>query len=188
MRTLTKTLILGASLACSGLASAGSWSIAQPKSRFLPVLIQVNEQGAITNVSPAEELPPRVDRLLRQNLDEMISGPAKLHHQAVASQAIITVALSATKRPSGDYSAHFAYVGKAPVPAGSWFWLHLDGNRLVLASQDRLHRLRPSVWAPPTYYAINRSNQATAASQAVTYSSPLVQRTRVSHPAPRRQQ
>jgi hypothetical protein len=122
--------------ACCSAAVAGSASLNQFKPHVLPVLVQVDSHGKVTGASPAMDLSPRLARLLRENLDEMISQPAiDKHGQPVSSQFVINLALQAASRAEGEYDARFAYVSASPVPAGSWYWVHIDGHRLALASQ-----------------------------------------------------
>jgi len=98
--------------------------------------VQVSAQGKVTSASPATTLSPRLDRLLRADLDEMIRQPAVDEHgRPVSSQFVINLALQAATRAQGGYDARFAYVSASPVPAGSWYWVHIDGHRLALASQ-----------------------------------------------------
>ena len=47
--------------------------------------------------------------------------------------------LQAKANGANDYDAYFTYVSAKPIPPGSWFWLHLDGDRLALASQGSMY-------------------------------------------------
>lgn len=125
------------------LATASSTAMASTKSlnefrpKVMPVLVQVDAHGKVTDASPSTKLSPQLDRLLRQNLAEMVSKPATDRHgRPIASQVIINVALQTSPRVEGDYNASFAYVSTRPVPMGSWYWVHIDGHRLALASRD----------------------------------------------------
>ncbi len=116
-------------------------SLNQFPHRVEPVLVQVNAQGKVTEASPAYPLPPKVNRLLRANLDEMIRKPAvDQHGKPVSSQFIMNLALRTTPRAEGDYDVQFAYVSTSPVPNGSWYWVHLDGDRLALADRNVVYR------------------------------------------------
>lgn len=131
------TLVVGV----APLASASSWSLNHFKSHVLPVLVTVNSQGVVTDVSPAYPLrKPSMRRQLKAALEEMITGPATSHGKAVASQSVITLALQATPQANGKYQVKFQYVGAVPVPYnGSWFWQHIDGHRLALTNQGMLN-------------------------------------------------
>ncbi len=132
---LSTLLSLGASAALGE-----SMSLTHFTPRFMPVLVQVNAMGKVTNVSPSVELTPQLDRLLRRNLDELISGPATYKGKAIASQFVINLTLNATAQEQGNYAAQFAYLSSSPVPNGSWYWVHVDGHRLALAERGSFNR------------------------------------------------
>jgi hypothetical protein len=117
------------------VAMAASGSLNQFTPRVMPVLVQVNAQGEVTGLSPSVDLPPQVARLLRKNVDELISGPAVVRGKPIASQVVLNMALQATPQEQGNYSAQFTYVSSSPVPNGSWYWVHIDGHRLALAER-----------------------------------------------------
>jgi hypothetical protein len=81
--------------------------------------------------------------LLRTNLDELITGPAidKKGHPT-SSQFIMNVVLKTTPRDQDTYDANFAYLSTSPVPPGSWYWVHINGHRLALASRNGLNQPR----------------------------------------------
>ena len=150
----TCTLVLLGALAFGPGAAAASMSLNGFAPKVLPVLVQVDSHGKVVGVSPSVELAPRYDRLLRQTLDRMITRPANRNGHPVASQFVINLGLQASPRPDGDYDARFVYVSTSPVPAGSWFWVHVDGHRLALQSRhdlsprSRLHWRQPHGWRP----------------------------------------
>ncbi|KQX98954.1 hypothetical protein ASD22_01195 [Rhodanobacter sp. Root480] len=130
-------------LATGGAATASTQPLNEFPSAILPVLVQVDAQGRVTDASPATKLSPQLDRLLRKNLAEMVSKPATDRHgHPMASQAIINVSLQTSPRTEGDYDAIFAYISTKPVPAGSWHWVHIDGHRLALANRDHQRNRR----------------------------------------------
>jgi hypothetical protein len=138
MKRFCTLLLVGTLGAGQAALATPSMSLNQFTPRVLPVLVQVDRTGKVTDVSPSVKLSPRYDRLLRQTLDEMITQPANDHGHAVASQFVINLGLQASPRPDGKYDAHFTYVSTAPVPAGSWYWEHIDGHRLALRSRNGL--------------------------------------------------
>lgn len=144
MKRMHFLAVLGLSLIASQAAMA-SESLSDFPLRTLPVLVNVDAAGKITSASPARELPPVMERLLRTNLDEMVSGPAHWKGKAISSQCIINVALKASPRDDGKFDAGFAYLSAQPVPIGRWHWVNLDGRRLMLANDDwprRMHAPR----------------------------------------------
>lgn len=145
MKRFQTILFLGMLSVGANAAMADSQSLNSFPSRVLPVLVQVNSHGQVTDASPATELSPALNRLLRKNLDELISKPATdKHGRPMSSQFVINVALQASPRQEGDYDAQFAYVSSSPVPSGSWYWVHIDGHRLALASRNSFDRVERS--------------------------------------------
>ncbi|EIM03082.1 hypothetical protein RHOFW104T7_17065 [Rhodanobacter thiooxydans] len=140
MKSTRLSLLLGMLVAGTGAAAASSGSLNEFQPKVLPVLVQVNTHGKVTDASPAMELPPSLRRLLRQNLDEMISKPATDHGRPVSSQFIANLVLHTTPRTGGGYDAQFVYESISPVPPGSWYWVHIDGHRLALASRSSFNR------------------------------------------------
>ncbi len=104
------------------LASADSASADGARQHALQVLVTVNNQGRITDMMPAHSLSPRMQRLVRATLDQIITGPAKKQGKAVASQSVIQLALETVPRKDGKYDVRLAYAGAMPVPPGSWHW------------------------------------------------------------------
>lgn len=135
MKRCCAFVLLGTLALGQGVLANPSMSINRFTPRVLPVLVQVDSHGKVTGVSPAIELAPRYDRLLRQTLDQMITRPANDHGRAVASQFVINLGLQTSPRADGQYDARFVYVSTSPVPPGSWYWEHIDGHRLALRSQ-----------------------------------------------------
>jgi hypothetical protein len=138
MKRFCATLLLGTLAAGQGVLATSSMSINQFTPRVLPVLVQVDSHGKVTDVSPAVDLAPRYDRMLRETLDQMITGPANDHGRSVASQFVINLGLQASPRSDGKYDTRFVYVSTSPVPSGSWYWVHIDGHRLALRSRNDL--------------------------------------------------
>lgn len=141
MKTFQRSLALGALTVFSGMAAAGSGSLSEFIPKVLPVLVQVDSHGKVTGASPATQLPPKLRRLLRANLDEMVTAPAiDKKGRPMSGQFVMNLALHTSPRPDGDFDVKFAYVSTSPVPAGSWYWVHTDGRELALASQSSRNR------------------------------------------------
>ncbi len=157
---------------CLAFGSAAVHAESQSLNRFpdhvLPVLVQVDSHGKVTDVSPAVELSPRYSRLLHATLDEMIASPASDHGKPVASQFVVKLGLQAKPREDGRFDASFFYVAAQPVPPGQWFWQHEDGHRLVLVNRNALRRqmwrrVPDGGWrTPPPMPRILRGNPPTA--------------------------
>lgn len=154
MKLARLSAIFGILALCTGAAAAEPASLNQFRPKIMPVLVQVNSHGKVTEASPSIELSPRLTRLLRENLDEMIGGPATdKHGRPMSSQFVINLALQATPHSKDKYDVRFAYVSTSPVPAGSWYWVHIDGHRLALAPQhpgsfQQRMQARPYRYAP----------------------------------------
>ena len=134
---LVSSTMIVALLGGTSAVADDSMSLNQFPHRVEPVLMRVNAQGKVTEASPAYSLPPKMTRLLNANLGEMIHAPATdKHGKPISSQFVMNVALQAEPNGAGAYEAHFAYVSTNPVPPGNWYWVHLTGDRLALASQD----------------------------------------------------
>jgi hypothetical protein len=163
MMTLAGVLATGA-----GAAMASSGSLNEFRPGVMPVLVHVNASGKVTDVSPSSELSPKVNRLLRQNLDELITKPATEHGRPISSQFVINLAVQASPRPEGDYLARFVYVSSSPVPNGSWYWVHIDGHRLALANRNGFdHQPRLHFHAPGTYREGNSPGYPRMATPAI---------------------
>ncbi|MDA3914582.1 hypothetical protein [Oleiagrimonas sp.] len=159
MKQFVSMLVLGAALAGMAWCANASESLNTGMHRTLPVLVRVDASGVVTDVLPARQLAPRLDRLLRTSLDQLIAQPAHYKGHAIASQLIIELALTSIPNPKGQgYRVRFVYVSRKPVPSGRWHWVLINGHRLALqqdapsASRDgrAWHRWRgrqrPAPW------------------------------------------
>ncbi len=137
MKAFSMPVLFGLLCAAGSVASAADSPSPFPP-KIVPVLVQVDSHGKITDASSAVKLSPQLTRLMNQNLDEMIVAPAKIDGKAVSSQFVINLRLVAEPTEQGKYSAQFAYVSVSPVPSGSWFWVNQDDRRLSLARQGSM--------------------------------------------------
>ncbi|KRE92473.1 hypothetical protein ASG87_00720 [Frateuria sp. Soil773] len=163
MKRLHAMAFFGLLCATGGSAWATSGALSPFRPRLLPVLVNVNSHGKITDISPAIELSPPMRRLLEKNLGEMITKPAFNHGKPVSSQFVVNLALKATPRAEGDYDAQFSYVSTSPVPFGNWHWVNIEGRRFALAGPNmrlpervRFHDGRAG-FAPPMRNSYPRS-------------------------------
>ena len=179
MKRFQTTLLFGVLSVAASAALASSGSINEFRPKVMPVLVQVNAHGKVTDASPAMELSPRLRRLLLQNLDEIIVGPATDHGRPVSSQFVANMILQSTPRKEGDYDVQFALASSSPVPSGSWYWVHIDGHRLVLANRNSFHR--------ETRIPFNDNRRMDRSSNPMNYRSaptPSIQNTTRSAPNP----
>ncbi len=151
MKSLSILFLFGALTAAGSVAATGSFSLNQFHSGVLPVLVQVNAKGKVTRVSPSTALAPRYHRLLRENIEELVAGPAMEHNRAVSSQFVMNVTLKTTPRADGSFDAQFAYVSTNSVPSGPMHWVAIDGHRLALARDGDMFRTRDhaNYWQAP---------------------------------------
>lgn len=141
MKPVQLAVVLGTLTLFSGAAAAASGSLTQFNPRTMPVLVQVNSHGKVTDASPAMELTPKLNRLLLANLDEMIRAPATdKRGRPMSSQFVINLVLQASPLDNGNFDAKFGVVSTAPVPAGSWYWVHVDGDQVRLARRESSYR------------------------------------------------
>ena len=161
------TLVLLATMTATGSAlGAGSMSHRlETDQTVIPVLVQVNAHGKVTRVSPSAQLAPRYQRLLRDNIEQLVVGPARSNNQAVSSQFVMNVTLKSMPRDDGKYDAHFAYVSARPVPLVPMHWVNIDGRRLELARRTTICSVRGNAKTtgapivkptPPTFGASHR--------------------------------
>ncbi len=177
------------------VARAADNSLSGFPHKTVPVLVKVDSHGKVTQISPAIELSPRYRSLIRQSIQEMITGPAIYHGRAISSQLVMFLVSEARLREDGRYDVQFTSVKNQPVPAGSWFWLHDNGHRLALVSDsDRQNRhLRNSrilhEWQSWPIYPNQPTAQNARASihesPARPIAPPAKGATRFSHPARR---
>lgn len=152
MRRATRVALV----ACLSLASSMAWgagrldldkgdagSLNSFPVRVLPVLVRVDAKGRIREIDPAYRLSPGFDRVLKDNVEEMILGPAlDKRGGRIASQFILNLVVETNLRDDGSYDASFRYASTQPVPSGRWGWEHIDGYRLALFDRSRIGQRR----------------------------------------------
>lgn len=142
MKALHVSLVASALAALAGTAMASSGSLVEFKPQVMPVVVQVNAQGKVTDVLPPQQLPPKLSQLLVRQLDEWVVKPATVKGHPVASRFIAEVAMRASPRKDGKYEASFVYVKSLPMPfGGAVHWNVIDGGlELALVSDDAMGR------------------------------------------------
>lgn len=136
MKPLHASLIACAIAAFAGTALASSGSLVEFKPQVMPVVVQVNVRGQVTDILPSEQLTPRLQKMLATQLDAWIVKPATVKGHPVASRFIVEVAMQAKPRKDGNYDASFVYVKSLAMPfGGAVHWNVINGGlELALVS------------------------------------------------------
>jgi hypothetical protein len=138
MKPLCTSLLACAIAAFTGTALASSGSLVQFKPKVMPVVVQVNSQGRVTDILPSRQLTPQMRQMLVKQLDAWIVKPAIVKGHPVASRFIIDVAMHTQPRKDGKYDANFVYVKSLAMPfAGAVHWDVINGGlELALVSDE----------------------------------------------------
>lgn len=137
MKPFRDSAIACATAAVAGSALASSGSLVDFKPAVMPVVVQVNAQGQVTDILPSEQLTPQWQRLLIKQLDAWIVKPAVWKGRPVASRFIIEVAVQANPRKDGSYDAQFVYVKSLPLAfGGALHWDIINGGLEVALVSD----------------------------------------------------
>ncbi|WHZ18649.1 MAG: hypothetical protein OJF55_000798 [Rhodanobacteraceae bacterium] len=136
MKAFRASLLACAIAAFAGTALASSGSLVEFKPQVMPVVVQVDAQGRVTDILPSEQLTPWLKKMLVKQLDAWIVKPATVKGQPVSSRFIIEVAMQTKPRKDGKYDASFVYVKSMPLPyGGALHWDVIDGGlELALVS------------------------------------------------------
>jgi len=141
-----------ATVCCAAVAGPPSdaHSTAGEPQRAIPVLVRVDSTGKISDITPASNLSPRLDGLLRANLEEIAATSAGNGFGSGGSrQFIANMALDAIPTADGKQSVKFLLVSSQPVPPGRWAWTRVDNRKLVLVNQDQLNNQVPQTISAP---------------------------------------
>lgn len=143
MKPLRASVIACAIAAFAGTAMASSGSIVEFKPRVMPVVVQVDARGQVTDVLPSERLTPAWQSMLIKQLNAWIVKPAIVEDHPVASRFIIEVAMQAKLRKDGKYDANFVYVKSLPMPfGGAVHWNVINGGLELALVSDMAGRQR----------------------------------------------
>ncbi|WP_146742239.1 hypothetical protein [Oleiagrimonas sp. MCCC 1A03011] len=127
---------LAVTTAFAAQTSVKANSAADADMRTLPVLVHVDKQGTVTDVTPAYKVRPSLVKVLRATLNKMITKPAQDHGKPISSDVVVTLALHVMEKKDGTHAANFQYVSMKPLPAGSWHWVHTPDHRLALGNHQ----------------------------------------------------
>ena len=133
MKPLRASLIACAIAAFAGTATASSGSLVEFKPKVMPVVVQVDAQGQVTDILPSEQLTPRLQKMLVKQLDAWIIKPATVKGHPVGSRFIVEVAMQAKPRKDGNYDASFVYVKSLAMPFGGVVHWNVINGGLELA-------------------------------------------------------
>lgn len=141
MKPLRASVIACAITAFAGTAMASSGSLVEFKPQVMPVVVQVNAEGQVTDILPSEQLTPLWKKMLIKQINAWIVRPATVKDHPVASRFIIEVGMQAKPRQDGDFDANFVYVKSLPMPAaGAVHWNVINGGlELALVSDTGGH-------------------------------------------------
>lgn len=136
MKSLRASLIACTIATFAGTAMASSGSLVEFKPQVMPVVVQVDARGQVTDILPSEQLTPRLQTMLIEQLDAWIIKPATVKGRPVSSRFIVEVAMQAKPRKDGNYDASFVYVKSLAMPfAGAVHWNVINGGlELALVS------------------------------------------------------
>jgi hypothetical protein len=147
MNSFRASLIFCAIATFAGTAMASSGSLVDFKPQVMPVLVQVDAHGRVTDVQPSFQLTPWSQKLLTQQLDAWISQPARDNGHPVSSRFIVEVAMRTIPRKDGKYDASFVYVKSLPAPlGGAMHWNIINGGLEIALVEDGTGR---AAWNAP---------------------------------------
>lgn len=137
MNSFRASLIFCAIATFAGTAMASSGSLVEFKPQVMPVLVQVDAHGRVTDIQPSFQLTPWSQKLLAQQLDAWINQPATDKGHPVSSRFIIEVAMRTTQRKDGKYDASFVYVKSLAAPlGGAMHWNIINGGLEIALVED----------------------------------------------------
>lgn len=140
MNVLCKTIAATGLALISGTGIAMDLSVNTMDSRVLPVFVQVNSQGKVTRILPAEPLTPRFDRMLGETIRGWVKKPAMMNGRAVDSSMIMRVALNVQPRDDGNYDLIYHYISSTatPMASGASYWRWTNNHLALVTGSDEL--------------------------------------------------
>jgi hypothetical protein len=136
MRHTKAALLSVVLLTASFHAAAGELTVAQFESDVLPVLVAVDKDGKVINVSTSERLRPDMDDLLRRTIDTVLVTLSRDNGIRIEGQMVLQMKLESALRADGKYDARFVPVDVKSVPANSWSWVKDDARRRYALRDD----------------------------------------------------
>lgn len=120
----------------SGVVSASSKDEQSGKSRVVTVLVNVDAQGKVSDVSSPYKLRPAFIRVIQNTLDKMITEPAINHGKPIPCQFVANLRMNLVPAANGNYGVSFTYISSKPLPSGSWYWVRTRDRRIALWNQS----------------------------------------------------
>jgi hypothetical protein len=123
----------------SGLAMASPQDGNRAVNRVIPVLLNINTKGKVTEVNPGYRLRPNFKQFLNGQLKKIAVKPAMEKGKPVSRQYLLMLALKAAPREGDNYSVNLKLLSSKalPIGLGPWHWVHGDGHHLALASPSQ---------------------------------------------------
>lgn len=134
------TALFGVALACPNAHASNA--VSRVENKAIPVLVKVDAQGKVREISPAFKLRLDFQRHVRDAIQSMITGPLEHKGRAVPSQLVMTIVPKVSVRADGRYEVRLVSVKNQPVPMGNWYWIENSHHRLALASEDNRQNWR----------------------------------------------
>ncbi|MGH8234148.1 MAG: hypothetical protein ACREPU_08120 [Rhodanobacteraceae bacterium] len=114
------------------MAAAPTLSFAQlwsQRPQVLPIVVEVNNQGRVTDINPAIQLRPWLRKMLIKQIDAWIVKPLTVKGHPVDSRFILEVAMRTQPASDGKYDASFVYVKSLPLAYnGPQHWNVINGG------------------------------------------------------------
>lgn len=104
--------------------------------RTLPVIVNVDKKGSVSEIIPAYRISPGFRNMVRDTLSKMITSPAMRDGKPVSSQLVITLGVVQKQLAGGKSSVSLKFLASKPLPAGNWHWLLRANKPPALANAN----------------------------------------------------
>lgn len=129
MKRFHTLLAAGIVAALAGVPALSFAQLWNQKPAVMPVVVQVNAQGKVTDINPALQLRPWMRQMLIKQIDAWIVNPLTVKGHPVDSRFIIEVAMRTNPAADGKYDVSFVYVKSLPLAyGGPQHWNVINGG------------------------------------------------------------